>query len=203
VFSASPDIIMVWDFPSESTVWTNRPIPALLGYSQQDIATTDDVPGRLIYREDQARFDAAMVAAHEADTGRGIAPHDFPRLFLPFDRIDADVNHIQGIGLGLTLSRDLMTAMGGTLAATSQEGIGSIFTASLPLTPTDGDHERPKQAVDTRPILGTPTTVLYIEDNSTNVGLLEQILAYRPNVTLRVALLGRVGWRWPCRTRPT
>jgi len=87
---------MVWDFPSESTVWTNRPIPALLGYSQQDIATTDDVPGRLIYREDQARFDAAMVAAHEADTGRGIAPHDFPRLFLPFDRIDADVNHIRG-----------------------------------------------------------------------------------------------------------
>ena len=31
-----------------------------------------------------------------ADTGRGIAPHDFPRLFLPFDRIDADVNHIRG-----------------------------------------------------------------------------------------------------------
>jgi CheY-like chemotaxis protein len=114
-------------------------------------------------------------------------------LFLPFDRIDVGTSTIEGTGLGLTLSRDLMTAMGGTLHATSREGIGSTFTASIPLAPTNVDHQQPIPAVNTRTRFGASKTVLYIEDNPTNVGLLEQILAYRPHVTLRVAMLGRVG----------
>ena len=68
VFTASPDIIMVWDFPSQSTVWTNRSIPALLGYGAEDIAAIDDVAGQLVYRDDQPQLAAAMVAAHEAVT---------------------------------------------------------------------------------------------------------------------------------------
>ena len=86
-----------------------------------------------------------------------------------------------------------MTTMGGTLHATSQEGIGSIFTASIPLATTDSDHRAVDTRCHARPMFDVPRTVLYIEDNSINVGLLEQILAYRPNVTLRVAMLGRVG----------
>ena len=40
--------------------------------------------------------------------------------------------------LGLTLARDLMTAMGGTLHAASVDGIGSTFTASIPLADVEG-----------------------------------------------------------------
>ena len=78
-----------------------------------------------------------------SDTGRGIATHELPRLFLPFDRMDADANHIEGTGLGLTVSRDLMTTMSGTLHATSQDGIGSIFTAAIPLSgpPASGSSD--------------------------------------------------------------
>ncbi|MET0863330.1 MAG: PAS domain-containing protein, partial [Nakamurella sp.] len=67
------------------------------------------------------------------DTGVGIGTQDLPRLFLPFDRMDAAASGINGTGLGLTLSRDLMTAMGGTLSAVSQEGVGSTFTITIPL----------------------------------------------------------------------
>jgi len=68
-----------------------------------------------------------------SDTGTGISDQDLPRLFVPFDRIDAAAREIEGSGLGLTLSRDLITAMGGTLDAASEEGVGSTFTASIPL----------------------------------------------------------------------
>lgn len=128
-----------------------------------------------------------------ADTGLGIATQDLPRLFLPFDRIGTQTNHAKGTGLGLTLSRDLMTAMGGTLQVTSQEGVGSIFTASIPLASADGDQEPSTPAATTTSTSGAPKTVLYIEDNPTNVGLLEQIVAYRPHITLKVAMLGRHG----------
>ncbi len=67
------------------------------------------------------------------DTGRGIAAEHLPRLFTPFDRLTAPAAGIDGTGLGLTLSRDLMQAMGGTLRATSTEGVGSTFTATVPL----------------------------------------------------------------------
>jgi len=68
-----------------------------------------------------------------SDTGLGIATQDLHRLFVPFDRMDAPANGIDGTGLSLTLSRDLMAAMGGTLHATSVQGTGSTFTASIPL----------------------------------------------------------------------
>jgi signal transduction histidine kinase len=73
-----------------------------------------------------------------ADTGVGISTQDLPRLFVPFDRMDAAASGITGTGLGLTLSRDLMTAMGGTLHAASAEGVGSTFTASIPLAGVAG-----------------------------------------------------------------
>ena len=68
-----------------------------------------------------------------SDTGVGIDSQDLPRLFVPFDRMDAPASGIDGTGLSLTLSRDLMTAMGGTLNAESVEGVGSTFTLSIPL----------------------------------------------------------------------
>jgi len=75
----------------------------------------------------------AQLSIIVSDTGLGIAARDMPRLFDPFDRMEATSSGIDGTGLGLTLSKDLMQAMGGTLHATSVEGIGSTFTASIPL----------------------------------------------------------------------
>jgi len=76
---------------------------------------------------------AGLLDIIVSDAGPGISFAELPRLFMPFNRMDAAAARIEGTGLGLTLSRELMTAMGGTLHGSSQEGVGSIFTASTPL----------------------------------------------------------------------
>lgn len=67
-----------------------------------------------------------------ADNGPGIAADDLGRLFTPLERLDAEQRGIEGTGLGLALSRQLVTAMGGAIRATSQPGVGSVFSVELP-----------------------------------------------------------------------
>ena len=71
-----------------------------------------------------------------ADTGRGIAPEDLPRLFDRFYRADPSRSRSTGgSGLGLTIARRLVEAHGGTIGAESVPGEGSRFTIRLPLAP--------------------------------------------------------------------
>jgi signal transduction histidine kinase len=76
--------------------------------------------------------DGVRISVH--DTGRGIPEDQLPRIFDPFVQIDRDRTPIsqQGVGLGLSISRDLATAMGGSLTASSVVGQGSTFTLTLP-----------------------------------------------------------------------
>jgi len=57
------------------------------------------------------------------------------KIFLPFYRGDTGKRIKQGMGLGLTIVRDLLTAHGGQISLESTPGQGSQFTISLPLTP--------------------------------------------------------------------
>ena len=71
-----------------------------------------------------------------SDTGSGIAPQDLDRIFDRFYRTDEGRSRdAGGFGLGLSISRDLVEAMGGTLTAASEVGIGSTFRIRL-RTPT-------------------------------------------------------------------
>ena len=69
------------------------------------------------------------------DRGLGIAPHDLPRLFQRFQRLEpARRGRISGTGLGLYLSREIVRAQGGEVLASSPgRGRGSTFTLQLPL----------------------------------------------------------------------
>ncbi len=130
-----------------------------------------------------------------ADTGKGIAPELMGRLFTPFDRLGAEQTTIEGTGLGLALSHHLVGAMGGTLSATSTIGQGSTFTVELrraesPPLEIDGPSR-----VDAREAVSANTrgTVLYIEDNLSNLRLLERIMTRRPGVKLLSAMQGARG----------
>jgi two-component system sensor histidine kinase BaeS len=78
------------------------------------------------------------VAIVVSDTGIGIAPHEQARVFEPFYRSQRDKRFPQGMGLGLSIARDLVVAHGGRLEVESTPGVGSHFTLWLPFP----SHER-------------------------------------------------------------
>jgi PAS domain S-box-containing protein len=135
------------------------------------------------------------LAIRVADTGVGIASEAMARLFDPFDRLGAEMSDVEGTGLGLALSKGLIEAMGGTVKAESEAGVGSAFTIELSLAepPVDrferewGGHEAPSGQVN------PSRTILYIEDNVSNLRLIERIISDRPQVRLLSAMQASLG----------
>jgi signal transduction histidine kinase len=72
------------------------------------------------------------VAIVVGDTGIGVAPSEQDRIFEPFYRSSRDKRFPQGMGLGLSIARDLVLAHGGRLEVESAPGEGSRFTILLP-----------------------------------------------------------------------
>ena len=72
------------------------------------------------------------------DTGTGIAPEHLEEIFLPFQQVGSKDRLVDGTGLGLTISKKLVTMMGGELKVTSNLGKGSIFFVDLEMAVVDG-----------------------------------------------------------------
>jgi protein-histidine pros-kinase len=67
------------------------------------------------------------------DTGIGIKPEDFPKLFHEFVQLDSGAaRHYEGTGLGLALTRKLVELHGGEISFASEVGRGSRFSVVLP-----------------------------------------------------------------------
>jgi signal transduction histidine kinase len=79
---------------------------------------------------------AAMLSIRVVDTGRGIPAKKLDAIFESFVQLDRQLtpDGEQGLGLGLSISRDLARAMGGDLTVRSVVGEGSTFTLQLPLS---------------------------------------------------------------------
>ncbi len=79
--------------------------------------------------------DGRMVQVRVKDTGVGVNPLDLDRVFEPFVQVDRHLTKAtqQGVGLGLSISRELARAMHGDLTLQSTEGAGSTFTLTLPV----------------------------------------------------------------------
>jgi PAS domain S-box-containing protein len=128
------------------------------------------------------------------DTGRGIPPEHWPRLFTPFDRLGAESSGIEGSGLGLVLSKRIVEAMNGELSFQSEVGQGTEFSVVLPRVADPNQRPRLSHHDILRPVVSESVcNVLYIEDNLANVALLEGILAFRPGVRLLTAMQGHLG----------
>ena len=76
------------------------------------------------------------------DTGPGIEPDEMESIFIPFYRGRTGGRFPQGMGLGLTIARDLVATHGGRLEVDSEPGQGSHFTIWLPVPPDDSSVPR-------------------------------------------------------------
>jgi signal transduction histidine kinase len=79
--------------------------------------------------------DTGVVRVRVRDTGVGVRLLDIERVFEPFVQVDRHLttDTQQGVGLGLSISRELARAMKGDLTLESAEGVGSTFTLTLPI----------------------------------------------------------------------
>jgi signal transduction histidine kinase/CheY-like chemotaxis protein len=132
-----------------------------------------------------------------ADTGPGISEEALERLFVPFERLTAEFSGVEGTGLGLPLSQRLAHAMGGTLELTTAVDQGTTFWVELPvakrpvLPPEDG---APDAAAKQEPEhAATQITVLYIEDNLSNLQLVDRVVSRRGGVNLISAMRPMLG----------
>lgn len=139
-----------------------------------------------------------------SDTGPGIAAEKLHRLFVPFDRLDAEQTGVEGSGLGLALSKSLVELMGGTLTVTTEAGKGSRFCVEL--AQAEDPQERLPADVTQLPgsvnVFCEGRTVLYIEDNLDNLRLVQRVLDLRPGVQLVTSMQGSLGTELARQHRP-
>jgi signal transduction histidine kinase/CheY-like chemotaxis protein len=137
--------------------------------------------------------DGGDVEIAVADTGRGFTPAQLQRLYKPFDRLGAETETISGTGIGLVITKRLVELMGGSLGLTTEAGGGSTFTLRLHAAPAVDAAAAPSATASVAAGDGARYTVLYVEDNPSNVALLANMLAMRQDMRLVTAPDGMSG----------
>lgn len=121
------------------------------------------------------------------DSGIGIAPERLEHMFDAFQQADTSISRrYGGTGLGLSIARTLAERMGGTLHASSEEGIGSVFTLEIPL-PFSLRSEDVQAQTQNDVASGGDQEVLLVEDNPVNQTVIEAMLR---SLGYRVTLVG-------------
>ncbi|WP_165381457.1 MULTISPECIES: response regulator [unclassified Pseudoalteromonas] len=119
-----------------------------------------------------ADFSDTHLLFEIADTGQGIPSSQIESIYDAFKQHDYGVNRqIEGIGLGLSITKSLVDLMKGEIKVTSKVNIGTKFTICIPYTIVTND----KQTVENDQPL-EPMTILVTEDNKTNQVLIKAFL---------------------------
>jgi len=120
--------------------------------------------------------DSAVYEFRIRDTGIGMAPEFLDHIFEPFERErTSTVSGIQGTGLGMSITKNLVKLMNGRISVESEKNVGSVFTFTFPFrmsTPPDdrGTPELPE------PYQLTSCRILLAEDNELNQEIAVTIL---------------------------
>ncbi|WP_044413080.1 PAS domain S-box protein [Thiomicrospira microaerophila] len=131
------------------------------------------------------------------DTGLGIAEQDLERLFIPFDRLGHEGSTIEGTGIGLSITQDLVEQMGGQITVESEVNVGTRFKVRFPLDQQETDSNSPDSAASAQAsadagaqnVTSAASTlkVLYVEDNPNNMKLMAEIVQLMEGIELRIA----------------
>ncbi len=141
--------------------------------------------------------DGKKIRINISDTGPGLSPEQKISVFQPFNRLEADHTEIIGTGIGLTIAKELVELMGGTLGVESTMGKGSTFyiefdTLESPAVISVSAIEKSHAMVPLQQ-LEKKYTILYVEDNPSNLKLVEQILGLNKNINLISAPQAEIG----------
>ena len=156
---------------------------------------------KLLISVHESSEDEIILHAEIADTGSGIKPENLERIFSSFQQVDSKRNrNIEGSGLGLTITKQLLELMGGAISVESVYGVGSTFSFDLPqkvIDATPADVSRLDEAVEkidaemeSFTFVAPEARILVVDDNAINLtvtkGLLEPL-----EMQIDTALSGR------------
>ncbi len=111
------------------------------------------------------------------DTGVGISDEEIQTIFEPFKQIDSSIARgYEGLGLGLSICKQLIDELGGTIDVKSVPGQGTTFTVRLPYHAHEHKNENRSLTRATPKINLSGKKVLIVDDNRTNQMLLDKIL---------------------------
>ncbi len=130
------------------------------------------------------------------DDGRGIAPAQQAQLFQPFNRLGAERGEIEGTGIGLTISKQLVELMRGEIGWVSTPGAGSTFWVDF-LQQSAAPARRPRIDRNTAPSvcnLAAMRRMLYVEDHPANLALVRALCTqFWPQMQLLTATSAEMG----------
>ena len=136
---------------------------------------------------------SGRICASVTDMGEGIPQEKLETLFQPFNRLGAEHTEVEGTGLGLVIAKQLVERMDGKMGVDSTVGKGTCFHIELPPPEPSSEKEKSsdqkdnEKSTDQKDDAEKKLTVLYIEDNATNVKLVEQLLKFNKNVHMVTA----------------
>ena len=143
---------------------------------------------------------ADKVRVSVQDTGPGLKPDQVNALFQPFNRLGQEGGSEEGSGIGLVVTKRLVELMGGAIGVGSTPGTGSVFWIELPLTaaPEGARAAIAAASAVTEPppqpaSRGGKPLLLYVEDNPTNLRLVQEVLGFRSDLSLMTATDGIEG----------
>ena len=135
-----------------------------------------------------------MLRVNIQDTGIGIPDEKADTIFSPFTRAGNSSTIVEGTGIGLSISQSLMDMMHGNISFRSSSK-GTLFWVEIPLSstaPQSTDIEASERKVQAPP-LSSQARLLYIEDNPSNILLLEHMLLNMDRVDLESCPTAELG----------
>ncbi|MCF6159251.1 MAG: response regulator [wastewater metagenome] len=121
--------------------------------------------GNITIRSRMLKDELDFIEIAVSDTGIGIAPEDYTKIFVEFKQVDSSISRkYEGTGLGLTLTKKLVELHGGKIWFESKLGVGSTFYFTLPRNPLV-KPEREEKRVSVHEERPADRTVLVVEDD--------------------------------------
>ena len=146
-----------------------------------------------------AALNGSQLTMSVADTGSGMTESEQQRIFNAFTRLP-DAQGKEGVGLGLSITREAVNMLGGTIRVVSQKGKGSKFTVTLPVTvdtvqsaqPTTIADNPASDAASPAPDMACvkssshPIKVVIVDDDRLQLQLLGEMMARMENICLDI-----------------
>ena len=120
-----------------------------------------------------ACYHEGLLTLEVKDTGIGMSQETLSRIFRPFERLTSATN-VDGVGLGLPITKGVVRLLGGEINVTSEIGQGSTFSVTLPLSTTDEPVESENRILLNLEHL--PANVLVIDDDTMFLGVIKEML---------------------------